>query len=185
MNFLPISLVTVACLLAAPTLLQGGETPPARPAAEPSRTPAVEEILGTWRLIRFESLTMKREKRQENGYLLINDEFLSFECHIGWLKDSGARDASTFFSGTHSYKLRSDGVLELTQLIGSTVDPTSSNPVFEPPGRKREYKLSFNTATLTLTREKDPQSFTFERMPSTGAGLDFYGRRKPPSDGEK
>jgi hypothetical protein len=185
MNFLPLSLFSVACLLAAPALLQGGEAPPDRPAATPPRIPAVEEIVGTWRLTRFESQTMKRDKRHETGYLLINDEFLSFECHIGWLKDSGARDASTFFSGTHRYRLRSDGVLELTQLIGCTVDPNSSNPVFEPPGRKREYRLSFSAASLILAREKDPQSFTFEKMPSTGPGLDFYGRRRQPEDGEK
>ncbi|MCY2959271.1 MAG: hypothetical protein NTY35_03820 [Planctomycetota bacterium] len=192
MNFLPTALAALALLLAAPTLPQSGGDKPPRPPAAPEKPASVEQILGAWRLTDFESPTIRREKRDEVGYLLVTDSFLSFECHMGWLDDAGRRQGSTFFSGTHEYELRADSVLVMTQLIGATVDPNGSTPVFEPTGRKRGYKVKFDGAKLVLTRESDGQTFKFERLGPSGGGLDFYGRRKapakpeaPPKDGEK
>jgi hypothetical protein len=192
MNFLPTSLTAVVLALAVPTALQTGGEKPVPPPAAPARPVAVDQMLGAWRLTNLESTNMRREKREEVGYLLIAESFLSLECHIGWMDDSGARAASTFFSGTHEYELRNDGVLVLTSLIGATVDPNASIPVFEPVGRRREYRVKFNGAKLVLTRDKDQQTFEFERIASSGGGLDFYGRRKqppkpttPPKDEEK
>lgn len=180
MNFLPTSLAAALLLLTLPSALQTGGDKPVSPPAAPVRPVAVEEILGTWKLTSFETTNLKREKRQEVGYLLVGDEFLSFECHIGWMDDSGGSEASTFFSGTHSYELRNDSVLVMTSLIGTTMDPNGTTPVFEPVGRKREYKVKFNGARLVLLREKDQQSFQFERIAASGGGLDFYGRKKQP-----
>lgn len=180
MNILPVSLAAVVLAIAGPALLQTGGEKPARPPVAPSRPPSVEQILGAWRLVEFESPTIKKEKRQEVGYLLVTDQFLSFEFHMGWLDDSGRRAGSTFFSGTHEYEMRGDSVLALTSLIGTTVDPNGSEPVFEPTGRKREYKVKFDGARLVLMRERDGQHFKFEKLAASGGGLDFYGRRKQP-----
>lgn len=180
MNILPASLAAVALVLAGPTLLQTGGEKPQRPPVVPVKQVAVDQILGAWRLIEFESPTIIKEKRQEVGYLLVTDQFLSFEFHMGWLNDAGRRAGSTFFSGTHEFEMRGDSVLVLTSLIGTTVDPNGSEPVFEPLGRKREYKVKFDGARLVLMRERDGQSFKFERLAASGGGLDFYGRRKQP-----
>jgi len=191
MNFLPAFLTSAVLASSLSIALQTGGSKPATPPAEPVRPVAVEQILGAWRLTSFETPNLKREQREQVGYLLVADDFLSLECHIGWMNDAGARAASTFFSGTHSYELRGDSVLVMTSLIGSTMDPNGSTPVFEPVGRKREYKVKFNGARLVLLREKDQQSFQFERISSSSGGLDFYGRKKqppkpatPPEDGE-
>lgn len=186
MNFLPPALAAVALALASPSFFQnpGADGPP--PKKEEPRVVSIQELIGAWRLTEYESLNMKRESRREVGYLLIAEDFLSFECHIGWLTDNGARESATFFSGTHSYKLRGDGVLELTSLIGATVDPGGLTPIFEPVGRRREYRVKFNSTRLVLERDKNPQSFTFERLASPGLnGLDFYGRRKKVEDEPK
>lgn len=192
MNFLPTSLAAVVLALAVPVAFQSGGQKPAPPPAAPARPVTVDSMLGAWRLTNLESPLMNKDKRSDVGYLLIAENFMSLECHIGWLDDSGTRVASTFFSGTHEYELRSDGVLVLTSLIGATVDPNGSNPVFEPTGRRREYRVKFNGSRLVLVRDKDQQTFEFERVAASGGGLDFYGRRKPPpkpaeppKDGEK
>ncbi len=184
MNFLPTSLAAVACLLAATTFSQDGGPAPERPKPTAKRSVSMDQLLGAWHLTDFESPTMRRERRQEAGYLLIAPDFLSFECHFGWNDAFGAREARVFFTGTHSYVLRADGVLELSALIGTTIDPNGSSPVFEPPGRKREYKVKLDGPKLVLSREVDPQTFTFERLASNNDQLDFYGRRKKPSGGE-
>ncbi|MBL8862306.1 MAG: hypothetical protein JNK02_09875 [Planctomycetes bacterium] len=180
MNFLPVSLGAV--LLAAAIQPQnppaGG--PPQRPGAEVSRPPAAQQLFGAWRLTAFESPYLQRERREQVGYLLVQDGFLSFECHIGWKGDGGNIDGRTFFSGTHTFKMRSDGVLELASLIGATVDPGGSTPVFEPVGRRREYKARFVGSSLELVRQQDQQKFTFERLARGATDLDFYGRRRQP-----
>ncbi len=186
MNFLPPALAAVVLALASPSFFQDPGTDGPPPKKEEPRIVSIKELLGAWRLTEFETLSLKRDSRHEVGVLLIAEDFLSFECHIGWLTDSGARESATFFSGTHTYKLREDGVLELTSLIGTTIDPNGSSPVFEPVGRRREYKVKFNLTRLVLERDKNPQTFTFERIASPGLnGLDFYGRRKKPENDAK
>ncbi len=195
MNPLTVSIaLTTALLCASPAFLQGGKERPPRATPPPDVAPIARDLQGAWRLVEFESKVMRRERRQEVGILLVAGEFLSFECHFGWMDDAGQRDASTYFSGTHSFELRSDSVMEMTSLIGSTVDPRGGGvPVFEPSGRKREYKVKFEGTKLTLLRELDEQTFRFERL-APDPGLDFYGRKKkpaplaeppPPRDGEK
>lgn len=185
MNFLPTSLCALVLALILPSGMQGGAGKPTAPQA-PKEAPkerkaALSEILGVWRLVEFEAPNLRPQKRVQVGYLLIADDFLSFECHIGWNDGDGSREATTFFTGTHEYDLRDDGVLELTQLIGTTMDPTGPTPVFDPVGRKRQYKVKSKGALLVLERQSDAQRFTFERHAASGqGGLDFYGRRKPP-----
>lgn len=184
MNFLPTSLCAVALALILPAGFQGGAARPATPQA-PKEAPkerkaALREILGAWRLVEFDAPNLRPQKRVQVGYLLIADDFLSFECHIGWNDGDGSREATTFFTGTHEYDLRDDGVLEMSQIIGTTMDPNGPTPVFEPVGKKRQYKVKFKGALLVLERQSDAQRFTLERLAASGGGgLDFYGRRKP------
>jgi len=194
MNPLTVSIaLTGAFLCASPALLQGGKERPSREAPEAAAAPLLKDIQGAWKLVEFESKALRRDRRQEVGYLLVSGEFLSFECHLGWMDDAGRRDASTFFSGTHSFVLRADSTMEMTSLIGTTVDPQGRTPLFEQPGRKREYKVRFDGSKLVLKRELDEQTFRFERQ-AQDPELDFYGRKKkpappaeppPPRDGEK
>lgn len=193
MNPIAVSIaLTTALLCAAPAFLQAGKERPPRPVPEREVVPLVKDLQGAWQLVAFESKTMERERRQVVGYLLVAGDFLSFECHFGWMDGAGERNAATFFSGTHSFEVRTNGVMEMTSLIGTRVDPQTSTPLFEPPGRKREYKVSLNGPKLTLLRESDEQSFQFERL-AAEAGLDIYGRKRklappsepPPRDGEK
>lgn len=191
MNFLPTSLVAAVLALAIPASLQSGRETPKTPAG-PARVPGADQIVGMWRLVEFDTKVLNSDRRAQAGYLMIADGFLSFECHIAWMDSSGSREASTFFSGTHEYQLGDDGVLTMTQLIGTTMNPTGQTPVFEQVGRKREYKARLDGARLVLVREQDDQTFKFEKMQSSAGGLDFYGRRKepakpttPPTGGEK
>ena len=194
MNPLTASIaLTGALLFTAPALLQSGKERPPRQTPAPSVVPILKDLQGAWKLVEFTSRNVRTERRQEVGYLLVSGEFLSFECHLGWMDDGGKRDASTFFSGTHTLELRQDGVMVLTSLIGSSVDPVGL-PMFEEPGRTREYKVKFEGTKLTLVRDLDEQTFRFEKV-SLDPGLDFYGRKKktppaeappmPPKDGEK
>jgi hypothetical protein len=194
MNPLTVSIALSTTLLcAAPALLQGGKERPPRQAPDAASAPLVKDLQGAWKLVEFESKVLPRTRRSEVGYLLVAGEFLSFECHFGWTDDAGQSNARTFFSGTHAFELRADGVMVMTSLIGTTVHPQDIIPLFEQPGRKREYKVSFEGTKLTLLREADEQTFRFVRhVPDQE--LDFYGRRKkpappaeppPPRDGEK
>lgn len=178
MNFLPASMALF--LLAFPLQGQKPDGAPERPTAEKPRPIALQQILGAWRLTEFETPILKREKRDEVGYLLIGDGFLSFECHIGWLTDGGGYESGTYFSGTHSYTMRSDDVLEMSSLIGTAIDPNGSTPIAVPIGTRRQYKAKMVGTKLVLVREQDQQTFTFERLAASASGLDFYGRRRKP-----
>lgn len=161
---------------------QGTEAPS---SASASRPPELQQLYGAWRLVDFESRNLDPVRREQVGYLLVADGFLSFECHIGWMDDAGRRRDATFFSGTHTYTYRREGTLDLSQLIGATLTPDGAQTMFEPVGRKREYKVRFAGDKLTLTREVDLQRFTFERLASAATELDFYGRRRSPDDAKK
>jgi len=178
MNFLPASVALA--LFAFPLQGQKPDGTPARPTAEAPRPVALQQILGAWRLTEFETPILRRERREEVGYLLIGDGFLSFECHIGWRTDGGGWESGTYFSGTHSFTMRSDDVLEMSSLIGTVIDPNGSTPMALPIGTKRQYKAKIVGTKLVLEREQDQQTFTFERLAASASGLDFYGRRRKP-----
>jgi hypothetical protein len=187
MNFLPASVVLA--LLAFPLQGQKPDGAPPPPTGEKPKPLALQQLFGAWRLTDFETPVLRPDFRDEVGYLLIGDGFASFECHIGWLTDTGKYESGTYFSGTHTFTMRSDDVLELSSLIGTIVDPRSSNPIALPVGTRRQYKARIVGAKLVLVREQDQQTFTFERLASSASGLDFYGRRRkpdvPPPAGDK
>jgi hypothetical protein len=194
MNLLPLgcALVALGLVLPAPSAQEPGRKPPG-PAPTTGEKPTGEQIAllskqiqGLWSLQRYDSNMLRRERREEVGYLLATDQYLSFECHVGWLDDRGQREFSLFFTGTHRYQIQLDGTLVLTGLIGTQTDP-GGQPHFEPPGITREYRLEIQGGdVMTLVRRSDNARFTLQRF-GTEVGLDFYGRRKPkePKEPEK
>ncbi len=181
MNNLPLLCAAALLGLALPAPQQASGQSPRGSAATGNFGAVLEkEIQGAWKLTKFETKEFSETSRGEVGYLLVTGKYFAFECHMGWMNAVGQRTASTFFSGTHSFEIGGDGVLRASSLIGTTVDPRTSLPMFEPPGRTRDYRVEVQRDTLTLERVSDRQRFLFTRLSSGGTEYDFYGRVKQP-----
>jgi hypothetical protein len=169
--------------------LQAGRSqepdPAPAPASEERKLTRAErlrkEFLGLWRLERIESNSLRGERRSETGLLLADKQHLSFEAHMAWQDSAGFNDAMAFFTGTHRYSISNEGTIVMTSLIGTTVEQGTARPIFEPPGRAREYMIDITEDRLTLSRRSDGQKFLLVRE-GAETGLDFYGRRKKPKE---
>lgn len=173
----------LSCLLAALCLSAALQQPPEEePPVKPTPTPGTkaaiqkltDEMQGAWVLRNIDSPTIEKARRREIGYLLVADNYFSFELHISWNSADDRLGPRTSLSGTHKFDI--DERMELTarQVIGSTIDDQGV-VVWEQPGRVRKYTVSCSGDKLRLTRE-DAAVFEFERAPESTGPRDIYGR---------
>lgn len=181
MNPFPLCCAFTALVVLLVPLPQAGgkKPPPAQPATTDVREALARDLQGAWQLTELETKELRELSRGDVGYLLVAGEYLSFEAHSGWTDSTGQRTWSTFFSGTHRFEVQAAGVLRLSSLIGTQVNPDTGRPQFDLPGRPREYRAEISGSTLTLLRGEDGQRFTFTRLGGTEK-YDFFGRRAPP-----
>lgn len=157
-------------------------TPPEEQPAKPTPTPGIkaaiqkltDEMQGAWVLKSIESPTIQKERRREIGYLLVADNYFSFELHISWNAADDHQGPITSLSGTHAFEIDERMDMTARQVIGSTIDDQGV-VVWEQPGRVRQYAVSCLGNTLRLTRE-DSAVFEFERAAGTTGPRDIYGR---------
>jgi hypothetical protein len=193
------SALSILCLLVS--LRPAQDLPETKPTLPTGAKVAIatlrNEMQGAWRLVALESPTLIRQNRHELGFLLVTDNYFSFELHLGWLSPDGRIDEKSFSSGTHRFELDERGRMSSSSVIGSFVD-VDKRIQFEQPGKVRSYDVTCIANKMTLKRE-DGTKFEFERMSDSKAPRDIFGRplklkesgevekppkREPKKDGE-
>ena len=140
------------------------------------------DMQGAWQLTAFEDPKVPAEDRQEVGYALVVDEFMSIELHMGWTPDRQPPFVM-LHTGTYQIFLGPGHTMELTTLIGTFTNRLRSRA--ERPGVKREYDVRVSQRELTLSRS-DGYTITFQRLGLSKMRRDIYGREirpKTPEDG--
>jgi hypothetical protein len=143
----------------------------------------IQKMQGAWQLIELRAPAGNSVSRMEVGYLLVSQDFMSVEFHMGFFDQQPGQMSESFFqSGT--YRLRPDarGYFLTQTLIGSFFDE-EERLIFEPPGVRRRYAAEVVGDRLVLIRIADATRFTFERLRS-GKDFDFYGRALPEEETE-
>lgn len=151
------------------------ETKPTLPAGSKAAIQAlVDEMQGSWRLVKLDSPKLEKLSRQEVGFLLVSGNYFSFEMHMSWTAANNVNDKRTFQSGTHRFEIDESSRMTANSVIGSGIDDKGV-VVFEQPGHARTYAVSCAGTTLKLERD-DGTTFEFERLADSKQKRDIYGR---------
>lgn len=176
-------LATLSLLLAAPFAQDPdeGEEEPFPPEisrhTEKDFSELLEAMQGCWQLIDLELPEAETASRQEIAFVLVSQEFLSIEFHLGYFDEEDFLEESYFQSGTYRLAMDDRGLLVTSTLIGSVFDD-EERLIFEPPGFRRLFSAQVDGESLKLVRFEDGARFVFEKLASLG-GNDFYGRPTP------
>lgn len=178
MRFVAITCaLSVVCLsLSMRPALQGEpNTKPTLPAGSKAAIQAlVDEMQGTWRLMKLDSPTLDKQRRQETGFMLISGNYFSFEMHMSWTSLNNQGEKRSFISGTHRFEIDERSRLTANSVIGSAIDD-DGRVLFEQPGHARQYDVTCAGTTLKLKRD-DGTTLEFERLSDSKMTRDIYGR---------
>jgi hypothetical protein len=136
-----------------------------------------KEMVGMWRMIELRSPILKPARRNEIGYVLVHDEYLSFELHLDWPDDQNIIQLRYFESGTYHYEVLEGSRLELKAMIACYTDPAGLAQ-FLPPGFVKRYQMSIEGDRMTWTGP-DGRRVVFERLVATRTKRDIFGRPLP------
>lgn len=143
------------------------------------------QMQGGWQLVGMHLPDAMTASRQEVAFLLVAQEFMSIEIHMGFFDEGQRMEESYFQSGTYRLSPDERGYMIAMTLIGAVFDERE-RLVFEPPGLRRRYVPTIEGDQLKLVRHPDGARFLFERM-RTEVEFDFYGRpleKQPAPAGE-
>ena len=191
----PLQITTLACTLAFALQISGD--PPVRPqrrpepAVRPTPSPAAqkeidrveEEMQGVWRMIELRSPDLPPAKHSEIAYCIVQGAHLSVEVHMDWLNDEGRIRRRSFESGFYHVEILEGPKIDMRSMISSFLDERDWLQ-FRPPGFERRYKIEIANDRMVWSRE-DGQRSVWERLPSTRAKRDAFGRLiKPAAEAE-
>lgn len=140
----------------------------------------LKAMQGGWMLVELEVPDLEEFERQQKAVLLVADEFLSIELHLGYYRDRLGMIEGYFQSGTHRIRFDSTGRLETTLLIGAST-AAGEGIEFEEPGSVRLFEVKATEDRLELLRE-DGARFEFSKMRTEEETRDFFGRRLRDAD---
>ncbi len=128
---------------------------------------------GGWQLVDFRSPQLVDPGRQQVGYMLVSDEFLSIEIHMAYFDSAMQEEDSYIQTGTYRLNFNPQEELTAMLLIGTRKSEEGYViPTF--PGGVTAYDVMFEKVALVLTLE-DSTRLTFERM-GTGPLTDLLYR---------
>jgi hypothetical protein len=189
---LSLPIVVVACVLAlASSVPQAapGQAPGERerpgPVVRPTPTPGgkkeiarqTKEMQGVWRMVELRSPILKPARRSEMAYLLVTEEYLSFELHMDWPDEQNLVQLRYFESGTYHYEVLEGARLEMRVLIACFTDPAGLTQ-FLPPGFVKRYQMVIEGDRMSWTGP-DGRRVVFERLVATRTKRDIFGRTLP------
>ena len=153
---------------------------------------------GCWRLMDVALVGKQLPTGQAKGFLVIEESFLALEVQASWATEKvPLPDAyQTVFS---EYALDRNGLMSCTSLIGSYLNETGQELIFEPGGTARQFNVEMPTRNMLVLNSLEGPSMTFARnLPSAAlrrsilgeplAGeapnLDILGQPEPLEDDE-
>jgi len=143
-----------------------GEQARARAERDARLVNLLRGMQGGWQLVDFRSPQLVDAGRQEVGYMLVSDEFLSIEIHMAYFDPAMQEGDSYIQTGTYRLNFNSQEELTAMLLIGTRKSEEGYViPTF--PGGVTTYDVLFDKGSLVLTLE-DSTRLTFERL-GTGA----------------
>jgi hypothetical protein len=132
-------------------------------------------IQGCWRLMDVSLPDAPTNGGSANGFLLVSANFLSMEIQASW---ATPRDPvpDAFQTGHSEYTLDRDGVMTLTSLIGSYLDTSGEELIWESGGTEREISVHMPTANMLVMESALGPKLTFARnLPSNSVRWSIFG----------
>lgn len=124
------------------------------------------DLVGYWRLMRFQHPTNNIDNYEVRGFLSVDDVYLTFLVHATPLSAGLFTSTEPLIqAGVHHWQINTDGILQTSAVISHT---NFDGPLqFEPNFTPREFQVNLGGADLTLTRP-DGATLLFERITPTG-----------------
>ncbi|HIG12194.1 MAG: hypothetical protein ABGY71_13605 [bacterium] len=143
-----------------------------REAAEERLSRNVETLRrmqGGWQLSELRSASVQDAGRQDVAFMVIAEEFMALEIHMGYFGLGGKEEESYLQSGTYRLNFNVFGDLVATLLIG-TLDLGGGLTAPRRPGMVAIYEVEVREGRLTMTAE-DSSRFIWTKLqtgPLTG-----------------
>jgi hypothetical protein len=119
-------------------------------------------LQGCWRLMDVQLIGKQLPAGQANGFMLIEESFLALEIQASWAtKREPLPDAyQTVFT---EYELDRNGLMTCSSLIGSYLNETGQELIFEPGGTSRQFNLEMPTRNMLVLSSLEGPRMTFAR----------------------
>jgi len=161
----------------------GGEQRPAMGRVPKEDVATLEKMQGGWRLASIHLPGWDRQYRQETAFLLVAQEFMSIEMHLGYFIEEEMTEGY-FQSATYRLRFDERGRMQAMTLIGAYSDEEEGLE-YARPGETRSFRVSFREDELVLRGEPDRSELVFTRLATERYGHDFFGRGRPPAPAEE
>jgi len=142
-------------------------------------------IQGCWRLMNVNIPDQANDEGSASGFLLIDAHFMSMEIQASW---ATPRDPvpDAFQTGHSEYSLDRDGVMTMTSLIGSYLDHSGEELIWEPSGTEREILIEMPTANILILNSPRGPKLTFVRnLPSDNLRWSIFGTKEEGPEPER
>lgn len=138
-----------------------------------------QQVKGCWRLMDVAIPGRALPSGKARGFLIVEEHFLSLEIQASWGSDrTPIPDA--YQTVVSEYEVDRAGLLTCTSLMGSYLDDTGQELVWEPPGQAREFLLEMPSRNMLVLRSLEGPAMTFARnLPSSPAHRSLTGEELP------
>ena len=123
---------------------------------------SLRQMQGAWALSELRSTTLTEAGRQDVAFMVVAEEFMALELHMGYFDAQGKEEESFLQSGTYRLNFNVYGDLIAKLLIG-TLDLGVGQAMPRTPGMIVIYELEIEPGKLTMTSE-DGTRFVWTRL---------------------
>ena len=141
---------------------------------------------GAWQLTRAKRAGEVFSGGDAAGYAIFTEGHMALELHLVSADHLPNTDGTFFQTGVHRWHVNAATHLETHSLIGTTSFTQDEDVSFEPPGQRREFRVTMDGKNLVLRHTDNWGELRFRKlgnMPFPGtrkSATDFYGREIPP-----
>jgi hypothetical protein len=171
MRFVLAALTFTALLpLASSTPRQDPQPPPSPPNPLAGFAPMTKEalsneLLGSWMLVRFDSVTGIVDPADVRGFAMFEPGLCTILLHAHTISSGFIVDSSQYyvFGGAMRWRISDSLRLQTATILAHSNANEDDELEFEPASMPREYTMMLAGGTLTLVRG-DGAQFVFRRM---------------------
>ncbi len=122
----------------------------------------LRQMQGGWFLSELRSSLLEQDGRQDVAYMVVAEEFMALEIHMGYFNDQGQEEGSLLQSGLYRLNFNVYSDLIATVLIG-TIDLGEGQALPRDPGIASTYEVEVGEGILTMTSE-DGSRFVWTKL---------------------